>query len=147
MVLLPQVQCHLKQAAVYFQYIGGGYKTYSLAFKFILHIHPSGEVLYHQATIEHRVAYAGEYFVTCHMFLCRRSGLTCAAHVSRSHWKTEYNIFVCERCLSNTFPDDWLQLQVPPGWRGSALRAAWWCCCTMEPRQGCSGSCSSEATS
>lgn len=67
MVLSFQVQYCLKQAAVSFQYIGGGYKMYSLAFYFTLQIHPSGEVLYHQATIEHSVAYAGEYFLTCHV--------------------------------------------------------------------------------
>lgn len=90
MFFLSQVEYHLKQAAVYFQYIGGGYKTYSLAFNFILRIHPSGEVLHHQATLEHSVPYAGEYFV----FLCWRSGLTCAVHVSRSHWKTKYLILL-----------------------------------------------------
>ncbi|XP_031706819.1 uncharacterized protein LOC116385461 [Anarrhichthys ocellatus] len=38
-------------------YIGGGYETYSLSFTFILTILPSGEVFYHQATIEPSVEY------------------------------------------------------------------------------------------
>ncbi|XP_071316148.1 uncharacterized protein [Trachinotus anak] len=37
--------------------IGAGYKTYSLTFTFTLHISPSREVFYHQATIEHSVEY------------------------------------------------------------------------------------------
>ncbi|XP_068444416.1 zona pellucida protein AX 4 [Clinocottus analis] len=40
------------------QYIGGGHKTYSLAFTFILNISPSGEVFHHQATLEPSVKYA-----------------------------------------------------------------------------------------
>ncbi|XP_042256482.1 uncharacterized protein LOC121888937 isoform X2 [Thunnus maccoyii] len=39
------------------EYIGGGHKMYSLSITFILSISPSGEVFYHQVTIEHSVEY------------------------------------------------------------------------------------------
>nr|XP_046237625.1 uncharacterized protein LOC124055065 isoform X3 [Scatophagus argus] len=39
------------------EYIGGGYKMYSISFTFLLNIFPSGELFYHQATIEHSVEY------------------------------------------------------------------------------------------
>ncbi|XP_076580446.1 uncharacterized protein LOC143316722 isoform X2 [Chaetodon auriga] len=39
------------------EHIGGGYERYSLSFTFILNILTSGEVLYHQASMEHSVEY------------------------------------------------------------------------------------------
>ncbi|XP_039996194.1 uncharacterized protein LOC120797035 isoform X2 [Xiphias gladius] len=39
------------------EYIGAGYKTYSLTFIFTLNIAPNREVFYHQATLEHSVEY------------------------------------------------------------------------------------------
>ncbi|KAG7243421.1 hypothetical protein INR49_011878 [Caranx melampygus] len=41
------------------EYIGAGFKTYSLTFTFTLDIWPSGDVFYHQTTIEHSVNYTG----------------------------------------------------------------------------------------
>ncbi|XP_075968411.1 uncharacterized protein LOC142971677 [Anarhichas minor] len=52
LLLCVEVQNSLKHPAVSSQYIGDGYETYSLSFTFILTILPSGEVFYHQATIE-----------------------------------------------------------------------------------------------
>lgn len=58
-----------KQMSVSPQFIGGGYKSYSLSLTFTLTISPHGEVFYHRATIESSVQeHKGERLVHCLIF-------------------------------------------------------------------------------
>ncbi|XP_030286628.1 uncharacterized protein LOC115589693 isoform X7 [Sparus aurata] len=53
-----QLRFPLSHPKIIPEFVGGGYKMYSLSFSFTLNILPSGEVFYHKVTIEHSVEYA-----------------------------------------------------------------------------------------
>ncbi|XP_036967573.1 uncharacterized protein LOC119026965 isoform X3 [Acanthopagrus latus] len=53
-----QLRFPLSHPKIIPEFVGGGYKVYSLSFSFTLIISPSGEVFYHQVTIEHSIEYA-----------------------------------------------------------------------------------------